>query len=234
MLHQLLEFLQSFKDPTVASNWIFAHGGLYVVMLIIFAETGLFAGFFLPGDSLLFITGIIISNIHSAASSVHPMFSHPAPDLLYWIALISFAGFIGNILGYWIGRESGHLLFEKRDTWLFKRKHLIRAHDYYEKKGGVVIILARFIPIVRTFTPVVAGIVKMSFRKFTSYSLLGAIGWVMSMILAGFWLGKIKWVQTNIEWIVISLIVVTTIPVLIRMVFVRKKPLPAGENPSSK
>jgi len=203
------------------AQWIISHGGLYVVMLIIFAETGLFAGFFLPGDSLLFITGMIISQ------SPAP-FANVALDLVYWISLISVGGIVGNIVGYWFGRESGHLLFEKRDTWIFKRKHLVQAHDFYEKRGGAAIILGRFLPIVRTFAPIVAGIVKMNFKKFISFSILGCLAWVISMTLAGYWLGQIQWVRTNLDKIVIALIIITTGPVLIKLIFGKSKALPVG------
>ena len=203
------------------AQWIISHGGLYVVMLIIFAETGLFAGFFLPGDSLLFITGMIISQ------SPAP-FANVALDLVYWIALISVGGIVGNIVGYWFGMESGHLLFEKRDTWIFKRKHLVQAHDFYEKRGGAAIILGRFLPIVRTFAPIVAGIVKMNFKKFISFSILGCLAWVISMTLAGYWLGQIQWVRTNLDKIVIVLIIITTGPVLIKLIFGKSKALPVG------
>lgn len=205
------------------SDWIIAHGGLYVVMGIIFAETGLFVGFFLPGDSLLFITGMIISQ--SNHSGTPTPFANPLLNLVYWIALISLAGIIGNIAGFWFGRESGHLLFEKRDTLLFKRKHLVQAHEFYEDKGGTAIIMARFLPIVRTFAPIVAGIVKMNFKKFVLYNIIGSVGWVLSMVVAGYLLGQNVWVRNNLDKIVIGLVVVTTAPVLFKMFFSKKKPV---------
>lgn len=208
------------------ADWIVAHGGLYVVMFIIFAETGLFVGFFLPGDSLLFIGGMIISQ------SPAP-FADPLLDLLYWIALMSFAGVIGNLVGYWFGWQSGHLLFERRDTWLFKRKHLVQAHEFYEKRGGTAIILARFLPIIRTFAPIVGGIVKMNFKKFVIYNIVGSVAWIVSMMTAGFLLGKNEWVKNNLDKIVIGLIVVTTAPVLFKMFFSKKKPATTTGNDQS-
>ena len=195
--------------------WITDHYGLYMVMFIIFAETGLFVGFFLPGDSLLFITGILIAN------SPAP-FANEYLDLVYWISLISISAIVGNMLGVWFGRETGHLWFEKRDTWLFKQKHLKQAHDFYEKKGNLAIILGRFLPIVRTFAPLVAGIVDMNKKKFFSYSIIGALAWVFSMIMAGFLLGHNTFVKHNIDKIVIGLIIVTTAPVLFKMFFGKK------------
>ena len=190
-------------------------------MFIIFAETGLFVGFFLPGDSLLFITGIIIAN------SPVP-FSSEILNLAYWISLISLSAVVGNMVGFWFGRESGHLWFEKRDNWLFKQKHLKQAHDFYEKKGNLAIILGRFLPIVRTFAPLVAGIVNMTRKKFISYSIIGAFAWVTSMILTGYMLGHNAFVKHNIDKIVILIILVTTAPVLIKMVFGKRKPASTG------
>ena len=212
-MHTLIEI---FKNLTNA-DWINAHGGLYIVMFVIFAETGLFVGFFLPGDSLLFITGMIIAN------SLSP-FGNAALNLTYWIFLISVAGVLGNLVGYWFGNKSGHILMKRPDSLLFKKKHLMQAHDFYEKKGGMAIFLARFLPIVRTFAPIVGGMVDMDFKKFLRYNILGCISWVVSMTMAGYLLGENAWVKKNLELIVIGLIVVTTGPVLFKMFFGRKKP----------
>lgn len=226
-MHQLLDLLKTLlADPDKLMTFITTHGGLYVVMFIIFAETGLFVGFFLPGDSLLFITGILIANSPSP-------FANEIANIVYWISLISVSAIVGNLVGYWFGWESGHLWFEKHDTWLFKRKHLIQAHDFYEKKGNLAIILGRFLPIVRTFAPLVGGIVKMTLRKFISYSIVGAFAWVTSMIMAGFLLGHNEFVKKNIDKIVILIILVTTAPVLFKMFFGKKKDAPALENKSN-
>lgn len=207
--------LELFKHLTNA-DWITQHGGLYLVALIVFAETGLFVGFFLPGDSLLFVTGLII------AQSASP-FDAAALNLPYWIVLISLAGIIGNIVGYWFGKKTGPILFERRDTWLFKRKYLIQAKDFYEQKGGSAIILARFIPIVRTFAPIVAGVVHMDRKKFLLYNIIGSLAWVFSMTITGYCLGENEWVKGNLEKIVIGLILVTTLPVLYKMLFAKKR-----------
>ena len=192
------------------------YGGLYLVALIIFAETGLFVGFFLPGDSLLFVTGLMIAN------SKNP-FPNDAANLAYWILLITFAGVIGNMVGYWFGRKTGPILFEKRDTLLFKRKHVMQAKEFYDKRGGSAIILARFLPIVRTFAPIVAGVVAMDRKKFFFFNVIGCIAWVASMTLSGYFLGENEWVKHNFEKIVIGLIVITTFPVLFKMFFGKKK-----------
>jgi len=211
-MHQLLDLFHNLTNP----DWINSHGGLYIVLFIVFAETGLFVGFFLPGDSLLFITGMIISSSHTP-------FDSPLLNLFYWIILIATGAVIGNFLGYWFGWESGHLWFEKKDNFLFKRKHLTQAHDFYEKKGNLAIILGRFLPIVRTFAPLIAGIVNMGKKKFIFYSLVGALAWVSSMTIAGYMLGSNTFVKKNIELITIGIILVTTVPVLIKMFAGRKK-----------
>lgn len=217
-MHEILDLLKTLlADPDKLMNFITTHGGLYIVLFIIFAETGLFVGFFLPGDSLLFITGIIIAN------SPAP-FANEFINLAYWISLISAAAIVGNLTGYWFGWESGHLWFEKRDTWLFKQRHLKQAHDFYEKRGTLAIIASRFLPIVRTFAPLVAGIVKMNLRKFFSFSVIGALAWVTSMVLAGFLLGHNAFVKHNIDKIVIVIILVTTGPVLYKMIFGKRTP----------
>ena len=217
-MHDFIELLKHLMNAEWLSKTVMLYGGLYLVAAIIFAETGLFAGFFLPGDSLLFVTGLIIAN----AKNPSPFANGPI-NLLYWIVIISIAGIIGNSVGFWFGKKTGPLLFERRETWLFKKKHLSQAHDFYEKRGGSAIILARFLPIVRTFAPIVAGVVKMDGKKFFLYNIIGSIAWVASMTTAGYLLGENEWVKNNFEKIVIGLIVVTTGPVLIKMFFGKKK-----------
>ena len=181
-MHELLALFRELTNP----EWITAHGGLYLVAFIIFAETGLFVGFFLPGDSLLFITGMIIANSHN------PFDSSP-------------------------------LLFERKDSLLFKRKYIIQAKEFYDKKGGTAIILARFLPIVRTFAPIVAGVVQMDKKRFFLNNVIGCVAWIISMTMAGYLLGENEWVKNNLEKIVIALILVTTGPVLFKMFFSKKK-----------
>ncbi|HTN46949.1 MAG TPA: VTT domain-containing protein [Flavipsychrobacter sp.] len=215
-MNDIIELIKELMNAEKLAELVMQYGGLYLVALIIFAETGLFVGFFLPGDSLLFVTGLMIAN------SKNPTTSDPI-NLLYWIALITVAGIIGNSVGYWFGRKTGPVLFEKRDTMLFKRKHIEQAHDFYEKRGGGAVILARFLPIVRTFAPIVAGVVNMDRKKFFFFNVVGCILWVASMVLAGYFLGENEWVKHNFEKIVIGLVVVTTGPVLFKMFFGKKK-----------
>lgn len=216
----LLELFHNLTNP----DWIMAHGGLYIVVFIVFAETGLFAGFFLPGDSLLFITGMIIA--HTIVPGTAPVW-----HLLYWVLLISVAAIIGNYVGYWFGKRSGALLMNRKDSWLFKKKYLVQAQAFYEKKGGGAIMIARFLPVVRTFAPIVAGMVQMEPRKFTLYNILGACAWAGSIVTAGFLLGDNAWVKTNLDKVIIGIVIITTAPVLIKMITARKKkePLPAGQ-----
>lgn len=207
----IMEFFSNLTNP----EWIMQHGGLYIVMLIVFIETGLFFGFFLPGDSLLFIAGMIIANALSP-------FEMPVANLFYWIILISIAGVLGNYVGYWFGKKSDRLLFRK-DNWLFKRKYLLQAKVFYDRKGGGAIMLARFLPIIRTFAPIVAGMVKMNKVKFSFYNVLGSFLWACSIISAGFLLGENVWVKENLEKIIIGIVLLTTGPVLIKLLLGRKK-----------
>jgi len=217
-MHDVIELLKTLlADPDKLMAFIRENGGLYIVMAIVFAETGLFVGFFLPGDSLLFIAGIIL------ATTTPEPFNSDWLNLPYWLSLISASAILGNMTGYWLGKKSGNMWFERKDTWLFKKKHLIQAHDFYEKKGSLAIIMGRFLPIVRTFAPLIAGIVSMSYKKFFSYSVVGAIAWVGSMTLAGYFLGSNEFVKHNLEKIVILIIIVTTAPVIFKMVFGSKK-----------
>ena len=221
----IIQFLHNLIDP----EWIVSHGGLYIVALIVLVETGLFFGFFLPGDSLLFVAGMIIANTLSP-------FAVPLVNLLYWIALVTVAGVIGNYAGYWFGRKSDKILFNK-DRWFFKRKHLHQAEEFYAKKGGGAIIIARFLPVIRTFAPIIAGIVKMDRKKFHFFNIVGCLAWVITMIFAGHFLQK--WIlqqfgfdlKEHLEIIVIGIVLVTTAPVIIKLMSGGKKtpPPPANE-----
>ncbi|MEO5944370.1 MAG: VTT domain-containing protein [Ferruginibacter sp.] len=210
-METIIEFLNNLINP----EWIVQHGGLYIVALIVFIETGLFFGFFLPGDSLLFIAGMIIANTLSP-------FDVAAINLVYWIALITAAGVLGNFLGYWVGKKSDRLLL-KKERWFFKRKYLQQAEEFYAKKGGAAIIIARFLPIVRTFAPIVAGMVKMNFAKFSFYNMLGSLLWVVTIVTAGFLLGESAWVKDNLEKIIIGIVLLTTGPVLLKFILRKKK-----------
>lgn len=208
------QFLELFKH-LINPEWIINHGGLYLLLIIIFAETGLFVGFFLPGDSLLFVAGIYGGLLSNAFYDV--------PFLLIMI-MIAVAGVLGNFVGFWFGRKSGPLLFSRKDTFLFKKKHLYQAKEFYDKHGGGAIFLARFLPIIRTFAPIVAGIVGMDRKKFMFFNIVSSFTWVFSMMLAGHYLDKaFPSLKEHLELIVIILILITTLPVIIKLFFSKPK-----------
>jgi membrane-associated protein len=189
--------------------------GLYVVLFIVFAETGLLAGFFLPGDSLLFLCGIY-SELLMRDFSLGSDFL----NVSILATLVSGMGILGSIVGYWFGKKSGNYLFKKEDNLLFKKKYLYQSKDFFDKYGTKAIVFARFLPIVRTFAPVVAGIVEMKKDKFLFYSILGSFLWSFTMIFSGHYLYELFLNQFHIdlkhyiEYIVIGIIAVTTLPVL--------------------
>ncbi|HUM64224.1 MAG TPA: VTT domain-containing protein [Chitinophagaceae bacterium] len=211
-MQTIIDFFSNLTNP----EWIMLHGGLYIVVLIVFIETGFPFGFFLPGDSLLFIAGMVIANTLSP-------FGEPFVNLIYWILLITTAGILGNFVGYWLGKKSDGLLLHRKDTWLFKKKYLLQAKDFYDKKGGMAIMMARFLPIVRTFAPIVAGLVKMNPGRFAFFNVVGSFLWAGSIVTAGFLLGENKWVQENLEKIIIGIVIITTAPVIIKLIAGRKR-----------
>ncbi|MGC8751593.1 DedA family protein [Hydrotalea sp.] len=200
------------------------HGGLWVLLFIVFAETGLFVGFFLPGDSLLFVAGIYSNMLMHSFIDTQNSFI----NLVLLIILISLAGILGNATGYWFGRKVGPAMYNWKDNFIFKQHYLQQAHDFYEKHGGGAIIFARFVPIVRTFAPIVAGIVNMHQKKFTFFNVIGCVAWVIAMVAGGHYLDKF-FIETyqfdikkHLEIIVLVIVLVTTAPVLFKLFF-RKK-----------
>jgi membrane-associated protein len=208
-------------------QWYIDNGGLWFIVFAVFAETGLFAGFFLPGDSLLFVTGIFSDSLVKAGLGLD--FHSSFVNLLILGIVISLGGILGNYVGYWFGRKSGPFLFERKDTFLFKKKYLLQAKEFYEKHGGGAIVMARFLPIIRTFAPIVAGIVGMEKKKFSFYNVIGCVAWVFSMLFAGHYLQLlfIKWfnfdLKEHLEVIVIGIVLITTAPILIKLFFGKKK-----------
>jgi membrane-associated protein len=208
-------------------QWYIENGGLWFIVFAVFAETGLFAGFFLPGDSLLFVTGIFSSDLVREGLGINIPGSFF--NLVVLGIVISLAGIIGNYVGYWFGKKSGPFLFERKDTFLFKKKYLFQAKEFYDKHGGGAIVMARFIPIVRTFAPIVAGIVGMENKKFTLYNVAGCIAWVFSMLFAGHYLQELflSWfnfdLKEHLEVIVIGIVVITTLPIFYKLVFDKNK-----------
>lgn len=203
----IFESFHHLTDP----EWIMKRGGLYLVLIILFIETGLFFGFFLPGDPLLFISGMIIAGAGQAAH----IFPNDIHNLLFWQGMFIVGAVLGNFTGYGLGLRFGYLLVNnKKDYWLLKRKHMESAQLFYEKRGGFAITIARFLPIARTFVPVIGGMVGMNFRKFTFYNILGAIVWVGSLVSLGYILGENEWVNQNLEWVLGGIVLFVTLPVL--------------------
>ncbi|MBN8643163.1 MAG: VTT domain-containing protein [Flavobacteriales bacterium] len=192
--------------------------GLYVVLFIVFAETGLLAGFFLPGDSLLFLCGIYSELLMKDFST-----GSDFVDVTFLATLVALMGILGNMAGYWFGKKSGTYLFKREDSFFFKKKYLFQSKDFFDKYGNRAVVFARFLPIVRTFAPVIAGIVEMDRKRFMFYNILGSFLWSFTMIFAGHYLYELFLNSFNIdlkhyiEYIVIGIILVTTIPVLLKI-----------------
>lgn len=184
-------------------------GGYIALAIIVFAETGLMIGFFLPGDSLLVTAGLF-----AAKGDLNIVFLN--------LLLITCA-IVGDATGYYIGKKLGPALFRKEDSLLFKKKHLIATHEFYERHGGKTIIIARFVPIVRTFAPVVAGMAGMSYRRFAAFNVIGGIGWVFSMTMIGYSLIKIfPQAEKHIHVIIIVVILVSFIPAVVEFLRARR------------
>mgnify|MGYP001552487890 FL=1 len=219
----MLTFLaMTFKDLLNPEFYI-NNGGLWVMLFIVFAETGLMVGFFLPGDSLLFVAGIYSPKL------IHTLIpqgtgSDLADLAILWL-MISVCGILGNIAGYWFGKKSGHYLFQRKDNFLFKKRHLYDAKSFYDKHGGQAIVFARFLPIIRTFAPIVAGIVRMDRKKFMYYNIVGCAAWVFLMLFAGHYLDKFfinKFgfdLKNHLEIIVLVIVLITTLPVIYKLFF---------------
>ncbi|SES09563.1 DedA family protein [Pedobacter rhizosphaerae] len=186
-------------------------GGFYLVVFVIYAETGLFFGFFLPGDYLLFLAGMFVAT------------GKLDVNIAVLLAGLSFAAIMGNFTGYWFGRKTGPVLYTRKDSFFFKKKYLKAAEDYYNKQGAFALIMGRFVPIVRTFAPIFAGVVKLDFKRFALYNVAGALLWISSLTLLGYFLGKKfeKEINDYLLYIIIGFIVITTIPLLIT--FVKRK-----------
>ncbi len=181
-------------------------GGFILLLVMVFAETGIFFCFFFPGDSLVFTAGVLTATgvLHHSIITVN-------------IAMI-IAAILGNLVGYWFGKSLGKMAYKRKESWFFKREYLNMAEKFYNKYGGLALMAGRFFPIIRTFAPIVAGIIKVDFRKFFLFSVLGAITWVVPLVTAGYFLGRIDFVEDNLEYILIGFVIVITTPVIIRFV----------------
>lgn len=198
-MHEVWNFIKELVNP----ESIISYGGFWLLLFVVFSETGLFVGFFLPGDSLLFTAGLLTAT---------GVIGYPIFVVVIGVCL---AAIIGNSVGYAFGKKTGPALFNRKKSFFFKPTHLKSAKEFYDRHGGKAIILGSFLPIIRTFAPIVAGAVVLKYSKFFVYNLIGATLWSHSMILAGYFSGKyIPGVKEYLHYIVIFLVVITAIPVI--------------------
>ena len=206
-MHSLLDWLHRVRDVRGLIAW----GGYAGLAAIIFAETGLLVGFFLPGDSLLVTAGLL-----AATTGVFNVF---------WLGLLlTVASVLGNTSGYAIGKATGERLFRREDSLLFNKKHLYRAHEFYARHGGKTVVIARFMPIVRTFVPVVAGMGRMDYRRYTLYNVIGGLGWIWGMLFIGYFLGRyIPGIDRHIETVIAVVILLSLLPGIIGWLRARRR-----------
>ncbi|MDX3582868.1 DedA family protein [Streptomyces europaeiscabiei] len=196
----------SWLDP----DYLLDSFGIWGLLLIVFAESGLLIGFFLPGDSLLFTAGMLIAT--------------DVLDFPLWaaIVLICVSAIVGDQVGYMFGKKVGPALFKRPDSRLFKQENVTKAHEFFEKHGPKSLVLARFVPIVRTFTPIIAGVSGMRYRTFLIFNIVGGILWGAGVTLLGSWLGKIEFVRTNIEAMLLLIVFVSVLPIIVELLKARK------------
>ena len=192
------ELLKQIYDVKGIIQW----GGLAMICIIVFAETGLMVGFFLPGDSLLVTAGVF-----AAAGLI---------DIYLLLGLVSLCAVTGDQLGYYIGKKTGQALFTREDSVLFKRSHVLRAQEFYERYGAKTIVIARFVPIVRTFAPVVAGVGNMNYRRFVTYNIVGGVLWVFSMSLTGYLIASaVPDIEKHIHYVIVAVVFLSILPAII-------------------
>jgi membrane-associated protein len=210
VLDAVLHFVHALSNPDGLRELIRA-GGAPLICTIVFIETGFFVGFFLPGDSLLVTAGIL------SAGGVIP---------LRWLLIpVMLCAIVGDQIGYWIGRSAGAALYRREDSLFFRRSHLQRAHDFYEKYGGRAVILARFVPIIRTFCPPVAGAARMPYTRYIGFDILGGIFWVGTMILGSYFLGQlIPNIAQRIHYVIAVVILLSILPVIVSLLRARSAP----------
>lgn len=214
MVHTLIDFLRTLTTPerliqllsTVMTGWL----GYALLTAIVFAETGLLVGFILPGDSLLFTVGVV-----AGAGQL---------NIAIIIVLLICASMLGDWSGYMIGRRTGPAIFNRPDSRFFKREYVQRTQEFYEKHGGKTIVYAKFVPIIRTFAPFVAGVGQMRYPRFLMFDIFGGIGWVTSMTLAGYFLGGVPVIRANFEKVVVAIVLVSVLPIIVQAARSRFQP----------
>jgi membrane-associated protein len=213
MLEALIDFLRTLTTPerliklltTVFTGWL----GYALLFGVVFAETGLLTGFFLPGDSFLFTVGVV-----AGAGQLR----------LEWVwAVLMTAGILGDSTGYWLGRRTGPMIFRRPDSRFFKREHLIRSQQFYEKYGGRTIVLAKFLPILRTFVPFLAGVSRMRYPRFVAFSVCGVVSWVATITTLGYTLGGVPFVRRHFDKVILVIIVLSLIPVISESLRARRR-----------
>lgn len=206
----MLDFFKQLTDP----ESIIRYGGFGLLLFVIFAETGLFVGFFLPGDNLVFIAGLLCATKPEMLGVSFPLM------LLCMMA----AAIIGNVFGYWFGRKAGEKLYSRKDSFFFRKRHIEITAAYYQKHGGKTLIAGRFLPIIRTFAPILAGVIKIPFGKFMLYNLIGAVAWIGSIASIAYYLGqRFPKIENYLGIIFISLIVLTAIPIVTAFIKNKRK-----------
>jgi membrane-associated protein len=214
-MYELWQNIKHYLNPETIAT-----AGYFVLIFVVFAETGLAAGFFLPGDSLLFVAGLF------AADGKFQLFSSLSQELNLVILLVSvfLAAVVGDAVGYLTGSKLGPRLFKRQKSLLFKPSHLQKANEFYEKYGGKTIIIARFVPIVRTFAPIVAGAAQMPYRTFLAYNIIGGFLWVFTMILGGYFLGQaFPFLREHLEIVVIVIVLLSLVPAIIEIIKARRE-----------
>jgi membrane-associated protein len=215
-MHDVLDFFQRLTNVRELITW----GGYVGLTAVIFAETGLLVGFFLPGDSLVVTAGLFAAlgqfNVYVLG------------------ALLSVASIVGNTSGYAIGVATGHALYARPDSLLFKRRHLLRAHEFYERHGGATVLIARFMPIVRTFVPVVAGVASMDLKRYTLYNIVGGLLWIWGMLFIGYFLGRyIPGIDRHIDVVIMAVIALSLMPGAIAWMRARRRATPPDIAPDA-
>ncbi len=224
MLQTLLDFIRTLTTPeklialltTILSGWY----GYAAMFGVVFAETGLLVGFFLPGDSFLFTVGVV-----AGAGQI---------DIVWVNVVLSSAALLGDSTGYWLGRKTGARIFNRPDSLLFKQQYITRTKSFYEKYGGKTIVMARFVPIVRTFAAFVAGVTEMPYLKFLPYSVCGGIGWVALMTLLGYTMGGLAWVREYFDKVILGIIFVSLLPTFFEIWKARRESAHAAHQSSGK
>ncbi len=220
MINALVEFLRTLTTPerlihllsTVLTGWL----GYALLFGVVFAETGLLTGFFLPGDSLLFTVGVV-----AGAGKL---------SIVYINLALMAAVLLGDSFGYWLGRRTGEKIFSRPNSRFFRREHLLRTQAFYQKYGGKTMIYAKFVPIIRTFAPFMAGVGKMRYARFLSYDVPGGVGWIASITLLGYTLGSVPFVRRHFEKAIFLIIFVSLLPILLEAVKARRKKGRAGQD----